>query len=119
MAQTKRKRSTKHRGNAAGVVESRGRTGRPPTKEEKKRAARDIAREERLNKPPTWRSSTTRALIVAVLMFVLLIISEKGKIVPALALTVFAAAIYIPGGYYVERYLWKRRMAKRAVTAKR
>ena len=35
MAQTKRK--TKHRGNAAGVVESRGRTGRKPTAEEKKR----------------------------------------------------------------------------------
>jgi len=35
MAQTKRKRQTKHRGNAAGVVESRGRTGRKPTKAEK------------------------------------------------------------------------------------
>ena len=28
MAQTKRKRRTKHRGNAAGVVEARGRTSR-------------------------------------------------------------------------------------------
>jgi hypothetical protein len=28
MAQTKKKRSTKHRGNAAGIVETRGRTGR-------------------------------------------------------------------------------------------
>ena len=35
MAQTKRKRQTKHRGNAAGVVESRGRTGRKPTGAEK------------------------------------------------------------------------------------
>ena len=35
MAQTKRKRQTKHRGNAAGVVESRGRTGRKPTADEK------------------------------------------------------------------------------------
>ena len=31
MAQTKRKRRTKHRGNAAGQVETRGRTGRPPS----------------------------------------------------------------------------------------
>ena len=37
MAQTKRKRQTKHRGNAAGVVESRGRTGRKPTEAEKTR----------------------------------------------------------------------------------
>ena len=29
MAQTKRKRRSKHRGNAAGMVEVRGRTGRP------------------------------------------------------------------------------------------
>ena len=35
MAQTRRKRRTKHRGNAAGVVESRGRTGRKPTAAEK------------------------------------------------------------------------------------
>ena len=37
MAQTKKKRRTKHRGNAAGVVEARGRTGRKPTAEERKR----------------------------------------------------------------------------------
>ena len=28
MAQTRKRRQTKHRGNAAGMVESRGRTGR-------------------------------------------------------------------------------------------
>ena len=40
MAQTRRKRQTKHRGNAAGVVESRGRTGRKPTAAEKSGKAR-------------------------------------------------------------------------------
>ena len=35
MAQTRRRRRTKHRGNAAGVVEARGRTGRKPTAAEK------------------------------------------------------------------------------------
>ena len=41
MAQTKRKRrNTKHRGNAAGIVEQRGRTSRPPSPEERKKAAR-------------------------------------------------------------------------------
>ena len=46
MAQTKRKRQTKHRGNAAGVVESRGRTGRKPTAAEKSGDARALAREK-------------------------------------------------------------------------
>ena len=40
MAQTKRKRRTKHRGNAAGTIEARGRTGRPPTPEERKKQER-------------------------------------------------------------------------------
>jgi hypothetical protein len=35
MAQTKRKRRTKHRGNAAGSIEVRGRTGRKPTDDER------------------------------------------------------------------------------------
>ena len=32
---TRNRRSTKHRGNAAGMIESRGRTGRKPTGSEK------------------------------------------------------------------------------------
>ena len=42
MAQTKRKRRTKHRGNAAGMVEARGRTGRKP--DAPSRAARGARR---------------------------------------------------------------------------
>ena len=61
MAQTKRKRRTKHRGTAAGTIEARGRTGRPPSPEEKKKQSRMDARERRLNTPPTWKSSLMRA----------------------------------------------------------
>ena len=39
MAQTKRKRRTKHRGNAAGTIEARGRTGRKPTADEQRKSA--------------------------------------------------------------------------------
>ena len=39
MAQTKRKRRTKHRGTAAGTIQARGRTGRPPTADESKSRA--------------------------------------------------------------------------------
>ena len=73
MAQTKRKRQTKHRGNAAGVVESRGRTGRKPTAAEKSGKADAAARgkEKRLDKrdrPPTWRGAFFQAMFAAVLM---------------------------------------------------
>ena len=44
MAQTKRKRRTKHRGNAAGTIEARGRTGRKPTADEQRKASTRRAR---------------------------------------------------------------------------
>ena len=70
VAQTRRKRQTKHRGNAAGVVESRGRTGRKPTAGEKSGDARQLAKEreqkiDRRDKPPTWRAAFIKAMVAA------------------------------------------------------
>ena len=56
MAQTKKKRRSKHRGNAAGVIEARGRTGRPPSAEERKLSDKEAAakrRRERMMREPT------------------------------------------------------------------
>ena len=58
MAQTKRKRRTKHRGNAAGAIEARGRTGRAPTPEERKKATgRQQGGRQRVMKPPSWQGA--------------------------------------------------------------
>ena len=67
MAQTKRKRRSKHRGNAAGIVEARGRTGRRPTAPaEQKKADRARPRASaRMNKPPTWNSAFLKAALMA------------------------------------------------------
>ena len=111
MAQTKRKRRSKHRGTAAGTIETRGRTGRPPSPDEKKKQARAIAREDRLNTPPTWRSSANRAGLASVLMFVVLSLTSKGsgKFAAAAIFSVLAFCLYLPGGFYLETLLWKRR----------
>jgi hypothetical protein len=114
MAQTKRKRRTKHRGNAAGTVEARGRTGRPPSPQERKKQDRDQARQARLNKPPTWRASFNRAMLASGFMFVLLLITSKFNIVASLLFAILALAIYVPSGYYMENFLYRRRMAKQA-----
>ena len=114
MAQTKRKRRTKHRGTAAGSVTARGRTGRPPSPEEKKKATREAAREARLNAPPTWNGAIKRASLAAAFMFIFLLLASKGSIVAAIVFAIFAFAIYVPAGYYLEQFLWRRRMAKRA-----
>ena len=72
MAQTKRKRRSKHRGNAAGSIEARGRTSRRRTLSpaEQKKADRAAAREARMNKPPTWNGAFFKAALMAALLFV-------------------------------------------------
>jgi Flp pilus assembly protein TadB len=117
MAQTKRKRRTKHRGTAAGTVTTRGRTGRPPTPEERKKVDRMDARERRLNTPPTWKSSSMRAGLAAILIFVFVALTTKGKnqIGGAVLFAVFAFAIYVPAGFYLEMFLYKRRQRKKGL----
>ncbi|HET9094885.1 MAG TPA: hypothetical protein VFN36_07325 [Solirubrobacteraceae bacterium] len=124
MAQTKRKRQTKHRGNAAGFVEARGRTGRPPTAEERKRATRDSRREERLNRKPTWKGSAQRALLAGGFMFLFLYFTYHAKsggsrLVAALLYAGVAMLLYIGLGYYIEMFMWRRRMAKKQTAAAR
>jgi Flp pilus assembly protein TadB len=116
MAQTKRKRRSKHRGTPAGTIEARGRTGRPPTAEERKKQTRQSAREKRLNTPPTWKTSVTRALAASVLVFVFLLLTAKGKnkLPVALLFTVVALLVYIPAGYYLELALYRRRQRRKA-----
>jgi hypothetical protein len=111
MAQTKRKRRSKHRGNAAGAVESRGRTGRPvaPAKGGKGGALRT----DRLDRPPSWRSAANRAAI-ATILFIVVITLIGQKIGVAIAIGAFMFFTYIPLGYYTDAYIYKRRQAKKA-----
>ncbi|HEX4623101.1 MAG TPA: hypothetical protein VH231_01490 [Solirubrobacteraceae bacterium] len=119
MAQTKRKRRSKHRGNAAGTVESRGRTGRKPTGAEKKSGGGSTKaggqssaerRADRLSRPPTWRSAINRAMIAAVILVLLSIFAFKQKPAAAFGFAAFALIVYIPMGYYLDRFLYRRRM---------
>ena len=120
MAQTKRKRRSKHRGTAAGTIEARGRTGRPLTADEKKKQARVDARERRLNTPPTWKSSFMRAGVAAVLMFLFLSVTgpKQNRIGFAVSFSVIAMLLYVPAGYYFELFMYRRRMAKRAAAGR-
>jgi hypothetical protein len=115
MAQTKRKRRTKHRGNAAGAVEARGRTGRKPTEAERRKSTTADARAERRFVEPTWSSAAFRAGLASVMLFVLFqvgLAGEKQSIATSLALAVAAFLIYVPMGYKVDRIFWERRMRK-------
>jgi hypothetical protein len=111
MAQTKRKRRSKHRGNAAGVVESRGRTGRRPTADEQKKASRETAREARANKPPTWSSALMKAGLMAALLFVFTrigLFGSKAQIGQSLTICAFALLLYTPIAYITDRFVYTR-----------
>jgi hypothetical protein len=112
MAQTKRKRTRKHRGTPAGTIERAGRTGRPQTREEAKKIARG-RRTERLNKPPNWRSSVNRAAIAAAVFGVLLVVLFKRDIAQGAALAAFMFLLYIPLGYATDTMIYRYRQRKR------
>jgi hypothetical protein len=113
MAQTKRKRRTKHRGNAAGVVETRGRTGRPPTAAERKADAR-AKRAARFDRPPSWKSASNRAAIASLLFIVAVAVLFKQSVASAVAIGGFMFLLYIPLGFYTDMFIYKRRLAKKA-----
>jgi hypothetical protein len=119
MAQTKRRRQTKHRGNAAGVIESRGRTGRKPTAAEKSGKSGDAARakEKRLDKgdrPPTWQGAFWRGLLAAMVLAFLsgvVLHATPGQTVAYFSVALLA---YTPMSYYTDQWMFKRRQRSKA-----
>jgi hypothetical protein len=119
MAQTKHKRRRKHRGTPAGTIERAGRTGRPKTKEEAKQIARR-RRAERLDQPPTWRSSINRAAIAAGVFALVVVLLLGRPVVTGLFLGVVMFAIYVPLGYSTDSAIYKfRRRRKQAAATDR
>ena len=114
MPPTKRKRRTKHRGNAAGSIESRGRTGRKPTAQE--RGGRP-GRSPRQLKPPSWNSALMKAALMSALLFVLTRVGLFGKGVPATSsalLSMMALVIYTPLAYVTDRWAYGRQQRRNA-----
>jgi hypothetical protein len=110
MAQTRKRRRRKRRGTQGGRIDTRGPAGRPRTREEAKARARSKRRPaSRGDLPPTWRSAVVRGLIAAAIFAVLLLVLFKRPVGAALVLAAFMLAFYIPGGYFVDMALWRRR----------
>ena len=117
MAQAKKKRTRKHRGTPAGTIERAGRTGRPRTREEAKKIARE-RRAERMDKPPSWRSSVNRAAIAALVFGVLIVVAFGRPIAAGAALAAFMLLIYIPLGYGTDLAIYRFRQRRKAAAGK-
>jgi hypothetical protein len=113
MAQTKRKRTRKHRGTPAGTIERAGRTGRPQTREDAKQIARQ-RRQERLDKPPTWSGSVNRAAIAAAVFAVLVVVLFDRTVAQGAILGAFMFLLYIPLGYVTDQAVYRFRQRRKA-----
>jgi hypothetical protein len=113
MAQTRKRRTRKHRGTPAGTIERAGRTGRPRTREEAKQIAKE-RRAARLDKPPTWRGALNRAAIAAVVFGVLVVLLFNNDIERGAILAAFMFLIYIPLGYATDTFIYRIRQRRKA-----
>ncbi len=114
MAQTKRKRRTKHRGNAAGMIESRG--GTHSRSSAGKNGKTGNGRVDPRMREPTWRSAFIRALFAAAIFAVVMLVMLKGRPASVALTTVMLVGVYTPFGFYFDSFLYRRRMAKLGIT---
>ena len=112
MAQTRRKRTRKHRGTPAGTIERSGRTGRPQTRQDAKQISRQ-RRAERLDKPPTWRGAMQRAAIAAAVFGVLVVIAFKRDVAQGVVLAAFMFLLYIPLGFATDTFVFRLRQRRK------
>jgi hypothetical protein len=112
MAQTRRKRTRKHRGTPAGTIERSGRTGRPQTRQDAKQISRQ-RRAERLDKPPTWRGAMQRAAIAAAVFGVLVVIAFKRDVAQGVILAAFMFLLYIPLGFATDTFVYRLRQRRK------
>jgi hypothetical protein len=126
MAQTKRKRPSKHRGNAAGMIEARGRTGRKPTSAEKQPATgtkppgkgakskTGAVKLDKYDKPPTWRGALNKALIASIFVLGAAILLLHYKPALAIGFLPVILIVYVPLGYYTDLFIYRRRLKQKA-----
>ena len=69
-------------------------------------------REERMNRPPTWKGAIQRAAVAAGLFAVLITIFFKESVTTSISLAVFMLVLYIPLSYMTDRALYNWRIKK-------
>jgi len=121
---SKRRRPTKHRGNAAGAIEARGRTGRKPTAAEKsgtggrggagRARSASSARPSRYSRAPTWKAAGLKAAAAAVIVYAIATLLLKKSVSSNVLLLPIVLGIYTPLIYYTDLYMYRRYQRKQA-----
>ena len=121
MAQTKRKRRNKHRGNAVGAVEARGRTSKPNPDARKNgkggSATAATLRQQRGMRPPSWSSAALKAGFGAVLLFFFArfgLLGDEASTGSALLLAGLALLFYTPIMFMTDKWIYTRKQRQLA-----
>ena len=116
MAQTRKKRRKKHRGTQGGRIDTK-RRARPRSRAEAQSQARSrrsgAKSATKADSPPTWKSSINRGIIAALIFAALLLVIFKKPLGASLGLAAFMLLFYVPGGYYIDLYMWRKRERSR------
>ena len=119
MAQTKRKRRTKHRGNAAGMVETRGRTGRKPGPADRKARRAQGAHGSLQQAADRAQRACSAPAIAAIVFVAAMILIVHQPVAASIALGGFVLLFYVPLSYYTDLFFYRRRQAKELEQGKR
>ena len=115
MAPTKKRRKRKRRGTQGGGIDRRGPQGRPRNRQEAKARAQKRARSspkvDRRDIPPTWADSARRGVVAALIFSALMLLLFDRGPAEALGLGAFMLVLYIPMGYFMDRFFYSRRLA--------
>jgi hypothetical protein len=65
---------------------------------------------DRRDIPPTWGGAFKRGLFGAAIFFLLFWLLFKREVGQAAALSVVMLAMYVPMGYYIDRFMYQRRL---------
>lgn len=118
---TKRRRR-KHKGTQTGSISRQARS-RPRNRQEAmaqaksrrstgaKGGRRAGPKVDRRDMPPTWKGAATRGVLFAALLLPVSLLFGQ-PLAGAIVLTVIAACLYVPLGFYTEQFFYNRRRAR-------
>jgi hypothetical protein len=77
------------------------------------RATAEQKRQERLDRPPSWRAAINRAAIAGAVFLAVLILLLKQGAGAAVGLAGFMFLVYIPMGYAMDTFIWRFRQRRK------
>jgi hypothetical protein len=94
-------------------VRTAGRRGARPKSRAEARATAEQRRQERLNRPPTWRTAITRGGLASIGLCAVLVIAFGASPAQGVGLAVFAALLYVPAFHLTDTLLFRYRQRRR------